>query len=132
MKCDRLDMYFSVASEGKISILLAGKTIQMDSQHPSLFLKRYLSLIWVYSISSVEVNWIFTSFHSIWSSAPWNTGGKFELKPLSKLNIIFQHHVSTWCFSIIPFWSFKQQINVLILKLGRVPFHNFPLFKSNF
>jgi len=85
MKCDRLDMYFPVATEGKISGLPPGKTIRMDSRDPPLILNSYLSLIWVHSVSSVEVNWIFTSFHNIWSSGPWNTGGKLQLKPLSKL-----------------------------------------------
>lgn len=37
------------------------------TRHAPLFLKSYLSLIWVYSISSVEINWFFTGFHSIWS-----------------------------------------------------------------
>lgn len=49
-------MYFHVASEGKKSVIDGVRIIQMDSLHPLLFLKRYLSLIWVYSLCSAEVN----------------------------------------------------------------------------
>lgn len=49
-------MYFHVASEGKKSVIGGGRIIQMDSLHPLLFLKKYLSLIWVYSLCSAEVN----------------------------------------------------------------------------
>lgn len=49
-------MYFHVALEGKKSVIGGVRIIQMDSLHPLLFLKRYLGLIWVYSLCSAEVN----------------------------------------------------------------------------
>lgn len=125
VKCEELGMYFHVASEGKKSVIDGVRIIQMDSLHPLLFLKRYLSLIWVYSLCSAEVNWIFTGFLSFWSSGQWIRGRKLQLKPLSKLNIICWLFQLLQYYCILNFQTENNSFNTKTLKSALFYFSTF-------